>query len=373
MAAPHVTGTAALAMGRFPIATSAQIKQLILASTDPIASMSGTTSTGGRLNAYKVLLNGDGTPPSRVTNLAVADTGSTSIGLAWTAPGDDGAVGTAASYDLRMSASPIDSINFAAAAPVAVASPHAGGTAEVAQVSGLAFGTPYHFALRAIDDFGYKGPVSNDVSVTTLGIPALALSPASLMLVVVPGTVTDTALVVSNIGQGRLDFCVTNPSAAPWLTATPDSGSVPAGASTRVGLHVDATALAYGAYDTTLPITSNDPNTPTASMHLVVNVLTGVAEAYPAVFRFQIRSRSPGPHSMTFALSLPASGPVDVSIFDVHGRRITRLAHGTLPAGVHPFHWDGADETGERVGSGVYFARARTGREESTERIVILE
>lgn len=49
----------------------------------------------------------DGTPPADVTNLAVVDFGSTDATLTWTAPGDDGSVGTATAYDLRYSTSPI--------------------------------------------------------------------------------------------------------------------------------------------------------------------------------------------------------------------------------------------------------------------------
>jgi subtilisin family serine protease len=86
MAAPHVTGTVALAMGRHPEATSEQLRRLILTSTDPIASMNGVTTSGGRLDAYKVLVNSGALVPSRVTDLAIADTGWTALGLSWTAP-----------------------------------------------------------------------------------------------------------------------------------------------------------------------------------------------------------------------------------------------------------------------------------------------
>ncbi len=375
MAAPHVTGTAALAMGRLPYATMAQIRQLILANTDPIPSMAGITSTGGRLNAYKVLLNGDAAHPSRVTNLAIADTGSTALGLSWTAPGDDGAVGTATRYDLRRSPSAIDSANFAAATPVAIAAPLAAGIAEYAQATGLAFSTRYHFALRAIDDFGNAGPVSNDATVSTLGIPALALAPESLTVYVASGGVRDTTLYVSNAGQGRLDFGVTTPAPAGWLTAAPDWGRVAAGATVPVGLHVDATGLADGLYEAALPITDNDPVRPAASVpvRLVVNALTAVADGGRTPFAFRAVSRNPGSSRVALQLSLPSGGPVEVSVYGVDGRRVAQVVRGTLPAGVHRLHWNGTNERGVRVGSGIYFARARAGERASTLRIVIVE
>ena len=50
MATPHVTGAAALYASTHPGATAAQIKQAILSSAIPTASLSGRTVTGGRLN-----------------------------------------------------------------------------------------------------------------------------------------------------------------------------------------------------------------------------------------------------------------------------------------------------------------------------------
>lgn len=51
MAAPHVTGVAALVMSRFPEMSWDQVKQRILQSVDPKPELAGRLSTGGRLNA----------------------------------------------------------------------------------------------------------------------------------------------------------------------------------------------------------------------------------------------------------------------------------------------------------------------------------
>ena len=51
MAAPHVSGTAALLLSLAPQLTPAQLKQLILATVDPLATLSGTTVSHGRLDA----------------------------------------------------------------------------------------------------------------------------------------------------------------------------------------------------------------------------------------------------------------------------------------------------------------------------------
>ncbi|MGE5690781.1 MAG: S8 family serine peptidase [Pseudomonadota bacterium] len=51
MAAPHVSGAAALAKAAFPAATAVGLKALLLRTVDPLTSLAGQTATGGRLNA----------------------------------------------------------------------------------------------------------------------------------------------------------------------------------------------------------------------------------------------------------------------------------------------------------------------------------
>src|SRR5262249_26278208 len=51
MATPHVTGVATLLLSLAPQLTAAQLKQVILATVDPLPSLSGKTVTAGRLDA----------------------------------------------------------------------------------------------------------------------------------------------------------------------------------------------------------------------------------------------------------------------------------------------------------------------------------
>lgn len=56
MATPHVAGVASLIWSQYPGLTATQVKDKILGSVDPIAALDGKTVTGGRLNAFKALL-----------------------------------------------------------------------------------------------------------------------------------------------------------------------------------------------------------------------------------------------------------------------------------------------------------------------------
>lgn len=102
--------------------------------------------------------------PSAVTDLTVTAVSSTSAVLRWTAPGDDGTIGTAARYELRWAPTPITEATFASATALPAPPPTEAGTTQTTQVS-LPPGGKLFLAVKAIDELGNTGPVSNVVAV----------------------------------------------------------------------------------------------------------------------------------------------------------------------------------------------------------------
>ncbi|MBI2571127.1 MAG: hypothetical protein HYV63_29325 [Candidatus Schekmanbacteria bacterium] len=112
----------------------------------------------------------DNVPPEQVTDLA-ANGQSSAIRVGFTAPGDDGDTGTAASYQLRYLAGNnlIDSESeWSSATPVsALSTPKAAGSAEAFDVTGLEAGQIYAFAMKALDEAGNLSLLSNSATATT--------------------------------------------------------------------------------------------------------------------------------------------------------------------------------------------------------------
>ncbi len=167
MATPHVSGVTGLIKAQFPGLTSSEIKARILGAVDPVSSLQGITLTGGRLNALNAL-EVDTAPPAPVDDLVAGNSTSSTVTLTWTATGDDGTVGSASSYDVRYSTSPITEGNWdttaqAANEPV----PGLPGSSETFILTGLSDGTTYYFALKVIDNVGNPSGLSNSASETT--------------------------------------------------------------------------------------------------------------------------------------------------------------------------------------------------------------
>jgi hypothetical protein len=74
---PYVSGAALLVLSKCALTTAA-LKSLLLSSVDPVASLAGITSTGGRLNVYKALHScAAPTPPSVVSVSPASGSGAT--------------------------------------------------------------------------------------------------------------------------------------------------------------------------------------------------------------------------------------------------------------------------------------------------------
>ena len=75
----------------------------------------------------------------------------------------------------------------------------------------------------------------------------------------------------------------------------------------------------------------------------------------------------------TISIEMPAAGFASVRVFDVRGALVKTLRSGTLGAGRHEVRWDGRDNTGRSVASGVYFVQLEAGDVHVTKRAVLLK
>ncbi len=151
MAAPHVSGLAALIKALNTSLTNIEITAAIEHSVDPKASLSGLVSTGGRVNAYNAL-----TPPSAPSSLSATAASASQIDLSWT----DSSLNESGFKIERKTESGGTFSQITTVAP------------NVTSYSdtGLSASTAYYYRVRAynwIDNSGY----SNEASATTPAPP----------------------------------------------------------------------------------------------------------------------------------------------------------------------------------------------------------
>ncbi len=139
-------------------------------------------------------------------------------------------------------------------------------------------------------------------------------------------------------------------------TITVDDGWVPAQSGSYV-----LTAVAHTANDAN---TANDAVT----VHLHVGDLTATPDdAVVAAIR---PTANPFGQETGLRFALSRATDVRVEIFDARGRRVARLQDGSMAAGTRTLGWNGRDDGGQEVPSGVYLYRAQIGADDYTGKLL---
>ncbi len=83
------------------------------------------------------------------------------------------------------------------------------------------------------------------------------------------------------------------------------------------------------------------------------------SDNYPGEFQLLQNYPNPCNSSTLIAFSLPRASYVTMDIYNVLGRKIRTLINERLPAGHKRVIWDGKDDIGHRLASGIYFYRLK--------------
>jgi hypothetical protein len=75
----------------------------------------------------------------------------------------------------------------------------------------------------------------------------------------------------------------------------------------------------------------------------------------------------------TVSVDMPATGYASVRVFNVRGMLVKTLRSGTMVAGRHDLRWDGRDNDGRPVASGVYFVSFQADQVRMVKRAVLLK
>lgn len=139
-------------------------------------------------------------------------------------------------------------------------------------------------------------------------------------------------------------------------------GKVPAAPGHRDSVLI--TSVTYGTrYYAMMRIADEVPNWSRFSNLASFDVVTAVeVEAGTPAPPARVQA-APNPFASSTAIrfSIPADGNTQVSAYDVQGRLVRRIHQGALTAGTHALPWDGLDDAGREVRSGIYFIRIHSG------------
>ncbi len=103
---------------------------------------------------------------------------------------------------------------------------------------------------------------------------------------------------------------------------------------------------------------------------------TGAGPETPTVYQFDLPPSAPNPFNprTTVHYVVPSGGGrVQLRVFDLRGRAVRTLVDGPRPAGPGSVAWNGTDDTGRAVASGVYMIRLSVGAQSAVRKVTLVK
>ena len=95
--------------------------------------------------------------------------------------------------------------------------------------------------------------------------------------------------------------------------------------------------------------------------------------ALPLYYRLDQNRPNPFNPTTSIQYSLPVSGQVELTVYNILGNPVRILVDGVQPAGTYSANWDGRSKSNEVMPSGVYFYRLKIGSFEETKKMLLLK
>ena len=251
-----------------------------------------------------------------------------------------------------------------------------------AMIPGQPVGTEIGYYIHGADESGHSmnhpyigAPDPHTFTVVGTPQPAeLTVDPESFTLEMQTNTTAIEIMTLSNIGGIDLIYDISE--TADWLSLNEASGILQPGDSDEIELLFDTTGLAADTYLCDIVITDDREET---IIPVELTVIGTNADNNLGGLQNELIGNYPNPFnpSTTISFSLQNDNMVELSIYNSKGQKVKTLLNEQRRAGLHQVQWNGRDENGSSVSSGIYFSVMDTNREgldfTSIKKVILLK
>jgi hypothetical protein len=206
-------------------------------------------------------------------------------------------------------------------------------------------------------------------------IPSITHTPLANQTVPGPYTVTAVATSTSGISGVEVRYGINGQiSGTAPMTPTGNPNEY-AGQIPDQGNNVTVNYFIAATNNATYKATSPRP-APKGGLHaFTVQVAQGVAGEAPVAGRFALAQAAPNPFnpSTRIGYSLATRVPVRLGVYSPAGELVRVLVNGTQEPDVYQVTWDGRDDSGRELGSGVYLTRLEAGSFTASRKLVLMK
>ena len=126
--------------------------------------------------------------------------------------------------------------------------------------------------------------------------------------------------------------------------------------SVNIDVTFVTTDLEIGTYDAQIEISSNDPVNPEIIIPIILNIIETDSDEIFILLVTKLENNYPNPFNPTTLIKYQISkeNKVELNVFNIKGQLVKTLINQIQSSGKYSAIWNGNDEYGKSVTSGVY-------------------
>jgi flagellar hook assembly protein FlgD len=136
----------------------------------------------------------------------------------------------------------------------------------------------------------------------------------------------------------------------------------------------DTNVVGTGEYHAQIVVSGEDVEAVSVPVTLIAGDASAVTDRGERPGRLALETARPNPSAGMSAvmLALPNEARVELGVYDASGRRVRTLLSGTLSAGYHPQVWDGRDDGGRSLPTGLYLYKLNAAGQRLSQKVMLL-
>ena len=105
------------------------------------------------------------------------------------------------------------------------------------------------------------------------------------------------------------------------------------------------------------------------------SLIVSAGDDNPLPYKFTLEQNHPNPFNpmTSISYSIPSAGEVNLSVFNTLGQRIITLVDNYQDAGTYIVEWNGTNDCGDPVSSGIYFYKIMINNDTECRKMLLLK
>jgi len=160
-----------------------------------------------------------------------------------------------------------------------------------------------------------------------------------------------------------------------WLSLDNNADTIPVDSYIEIIITFDSSDLTIGNYNANMTIISNDPLIPELNIPVTLSVTGDNIDDEFALMQTSLVGNFPNPFNSGTTVSFYCYQDIEdteIEIYNVKGQKVATLINEKLNTGFYEIIWNGKDDEGNSVSSGIYFYKMKTSDYSKTRKMLLI-